>query len=90
MRAIKTTSAFKKDYKRVQKRGHSKEKLEYLLSLLVADESLPASTRPHKLTGNYANCWECHIEPDWLLIYELVGDDMLVLRRMGSHADLFK
>ena len=90
MRLIKFTSAFKKDYKRVFKRGHSKEKLEHLLNLLVADEVLPASTRPHKLTGNYSNCWECHIEPDWVLIYQLVDDDLLVLRRTGSHADLFK
>lgn len=86
MKAVKITNAFKKDYKRVLKRGHLKEKFEYLLNLLVADEVLPASSRPHKLTGNYAHCWECHIEPDWLLIYQFFDDNLLVLRRTGSHA----
>jgi len=90
MRAIKHTSAFKKDYKRIQKRGWSREKLSCLLGLLVTDASLPSHARPHKLVGRYANLWECHVEPDWLLIYEYGDDGALVLRRTGSHADLFK
>ena len=90
MRIVKATSTFKKDYKRVLKRGCSKDKFEYILSLLLNDQALPPSTRPHKLVGNYASFWECHIEPDWLLVYEFVNDDLLVLRRTGSHADLFK
>jgi mRNA interferase YafQ len=59
------------------------------LSLLLADEQLPERCRPHKLIGNYLGFWECHIEPDWLLIYD-VTPEFLELAAMGSHADLFK
>ena len=90
MRALKTTNAFKRDYKRIVKRGYAPAKLERIIHLLATDQDLPRSARPHKLTGNYDQFWECHIEPDWLLIYELVDGGLLVLRRTGSHADLFE
>ena len=90
MRALKTTNAFKRDYKRIVKRGYASAKLERIIHLLATDQDLPRSARPHKLTGNYDQFWECHIEPDWLLIYELVDGDLLALRRTGSHADLFE
>ena len=89
MRALKTTSAFKKDYKRAVKRGYAPDKLEHIIHLLATDQALPRNARPHKLSGNYDQFWECHIEADWLLIYEPVSSDLLVLRRTGSHADLF-
>ena len=90
MRTLRTTSAFKKDYKRVIKRGCAPEKLESIIRLLAADQALPRSARPHRLTGNYDKFWECHIEPDWLLIYDFDDINSLVLRRTGSHADLFE
>jgi len=55
---------------------------------LMADAALPARCRPHKLSGNYADLWECHIAPDWLLIYDF-DDTYLRLYRTGTHSDLF-
>ena len=89
MRQITRTTAFKKDYKRSIKRGLPVTALAEILELLATDSPLPERCRPHKLVGQYAGFWECHISPDWLLIYEYV-DDLLNLRRMGSHSDLFK
>lgn len=67
---IKTTKAFEKDLTRMQKRGKDLSKLEYLIKLLANNDVLQAKYRDHKLLGNYQNLRECHIEPDWLLIYE--------------------
>ncbi len=89
MKELYQSNRFKRDYKRVIKRGRSPAKLEVLLELLVQDEPLPERCRPHKLSGNYDQLWECHIEPDWLLIYS-VAEDFIDLVRTGSHADLFK
>ncbi len=88
MRELYQSGAFKRDYKLMQKRGYALEKIEVVIHLLVHDEPLPDRCRPHKLKGNYGGFWECHIEPDWLLIYD-VGDDFLDLARTGTHADLF-
>ncbi|HEY5260040.1 MAG TPA: type II toxin-antitoxin system YafQ family toxin [Rhabdochlamydiaceae bacterium] len=79
---------FKKDLKLVDKRGRKLAKLNEIVSLLCAEKSLPVKNRNHKLGGNYADHWECHIEPDWLLIY-LKTSNNLTLIRTGSHADLF-
>jgi len=89
MRSVVKSGAFKKDYKRIKKRGLSPDKLIATVSLLLEDQPLPERCRPHKLSGEYSGFWECHIEPDWLLIYDIT-DDELSLRRTGSHADLFK
>lgn len=89
MRDIVISTQFKKDYKRVQKRRYPLKKLEKVLNTLVRDKSLPERCRPHKLSGQYDDFWECHIAPDWLLIYEYTADT-LVLRRTGTHADLFQ
>ncbi len=89
MRNIVKTSLFKRDYKRVKKRNYPKIEFISILKLLVNDDSLPVRCRPHKLSGEYTGMWECHILPDWLLIYEL-QDGELVLRRTGSHSDLFR
>jgi len=67
------------------------EKLEKVLELLVNGEKLPPKYRDHKLGGEYLGTRECHIAPDWLLIYEVIEDELvLYLTRTGSHAKLFK
>ena len=86
---IKTTKAFEKDLTRMQKRGKDLSKLEHLIKLLVNHDVLQAKYRDHKLSGNYQNLRECHIEPDWLLIYEN-QNNILYLARTGTHSDLFK
>jgi mRNA interferase YafQ len=86
--SISRTSQFKKDYKRIAKRGNDVEKLFDAISILAEQKHLPERFRNHKLSGDYKDCLECHIQPDWLLIY-LLTDTELVLIRTGTHADLF-
>ena len=74
---------------RVLKRGADQKKLTAVLEDLVFDRPLPARCRPHKLVGDYVGLWECHIEPDWLLVYD-TSDEEIVLVATGTHADLFK
>ena len=83
------TKQFEKDWKRLQKRGKSKEKMKAVLRLLINEGQLPQRNRDHKLIGNYKNRRECHIEPDWLLIYKIVEED-IIFERTGSHSDLFQ
>lgn len=87
---IQTTSQFKKDYKLAVKRGLDISKLRTVITLLSEGRELPAQYLAHPLRGNYKNCMECHIEPDWLLIYKTDETLMILsLRRTGSHSDLF-
>lgn len=86
---ISRTSQFKKDVKRVQKRGKDMQKLKTILQMLVLGQSLPAKFRDHLLVGQYKGTHECHIEPDWLLIYEQTADEVILIRT-GTHSDLFK
>jgi mRNA interferase YafQ len=86
---ISQTTAFKKDLKRQKKRGKDLNKLQELVKLLIAEEPLEEKYRDHSLTGNWADSRDCHIEPDWLLIYR-IADSTLYLERTGSHSDLFK
>ena len=88
-RQIIQSTRFRKDYKRVSKRGLDLKKLEVILELLLDSSPLPERCKPHKLIGEYSGFWECHIEPDWLLIYG-VSDEYLELAAMGSHSDLFR
>jgi mRNA interferase YafQ len=90
MRRIEFGSPFKKDQKRMAKRGASMSKLLAILDLLTTDQPLPARHRPHHLSGEWAGFWECHIEPDWLLIYDLDDPGVVTLHRMGTHSDLFE
>ena len=90
MRRIEYGTTFKKDYKRMMKRGASTEKLNTVLSLLMSDTPLLARNRPHMLSGEWKGFWECHIEPDWLLIYDLDDPEVLALHRTGTHSDLFE
>ncbi len=85
---IHFTSRFKKEVKLAEKRGGDLAKLEKVIGLLRMGAALPARYRDHVLTGNWAGHRECHIEPDWLLIY-VIDIPTLVLVRTGSHADLF-
>ena len=87
---VKYTTGFKKDYKRAIKRGLKIELLEQVVALLSMGEPLPDKNRDHDLSGDWVGHRECHILPDWLLIYR-IEDDVLVLTlaRTGSHSDLF-
>ena len=88
---VKFTNQFKKDIKLSKKQGKNTEKLLEVVETLAKGETLDPKYRDHQLTGNYRGCRECHIEPDWLLIYEIFGDVLvLMLNRVGSHSDLFK
>lgn len=85
------TSQFKKDLKRIRKRGLNMSSLDKVLQTLCAGQPLEERNRDHALTGNYAGFRECHIEPDWLLIYARIDEELiLVASRTGSHADLFR
>lgn len=88
---IKFTTRFKKDIKLAKKQGKNLDKLFIVVEKLANGEVLEQKYRDHALTGNYFNTRECHIEPDWLLIYEII-DEVLVLslQRIGSHSDLFR
>ena len=86
------TSQFKKDYKPAVKRGWDPKKLEKVITLLCGEHPLPAAYRDHPLINskNYKNMRECHIAPDWLLIYKIVKKvPVLQLIRTGTHGDLF-
>lgn len=90
MYKIRPTSKFQKDLKRIQKRGYDLSLLTEVINMLAEGMPLPKKNRDHPLIGNYKGCRECHITPDWLLIYEVNGDDLfLYLTRTGTHSDLF-
>lgn len=90
MLTIKYQAAFKKDYKRIVRRGYDVRLLEKVIGLLAEQKPLPEQYHDHNLTGNYVGCRECHITPDWLLIYEVDGNELILyLTRTGSHSDLF-
>ena len=90
MLTIKYQAAFKKDYKRIVKRGDDMRLLEKVIELLANQKPLPEKNRDHQLSGDYAGCRECHITPDWLLIYEVADEELILyLTRTGSHSDLF-
>ncbi len=79
---------FKKDYKKCMKRGLDMSQLKAVVNTLAIPSALPVKNQDHDLKGNYKGRRECHIAPDWLLIYEVEGND-LYLDRTGTHADLF-
>ena len=90
MLTIKYQAAFKKDYKRVKRRGYDTRLLEKVVGLLAEGRGLPAEYKDHALSGDYIGCRECHIAPDWLLVYEIIeGELLLYLTRTGTHSDLF-
>jgi mRNA interferase YafQ len=85
---ITQTGRFRKDLKQMKKRGKDQEKLFYIVELLAHKGHLPTEFRPHKLSGEWGKVWECHIEPDWLVIYTITDKEILLIRT-GTHADLF-
>lgn len=86
---IRRANTFKKDLKLVKKRGFNISKLIDIITVLQESRKLPTKYRDHRLIGNYNKHRECHIEPDWLLIYK-IDKKILELVRTGSHSDLFK
>jgi len=86
---IHYTTRFKKDYKRIKRQQKDPAKLERVVKLLLSGQPLDDKYRDHPLAGNWKNHRDCHLEPDWLLIYRIDAGD-LYLERTGSHAELFK
>jgi mRNA interferase YafQ len=89
MLTLKTTTQFRKDYKLMKKRGYKMELLEDVLYALLIEKPLAKKYRDHALAGNYNGFRECHILPDWLLIYQIDSKMLLlVASRTGTHSDL--
>ena len=82
------TNSFKKDLKRIKKRGMNFNKLKDIIAKIVNEEPLPAKNKEHKLIGNYKDRWECHIESDWLLVYKVTSKEAIFVGN-GTHSDLF-
>lgn len=89
MRVIQRTHPFKKNVKRMEKRGKTFETFKQVIIWLALGEKLPERFRDHELIGQYRGSRKCHIESDWLLIYELTPNE-LILTCTGSHSDLFR
>lgn len=88
--SVVITTTFKKDYKLAVKRGLKNKLLEDIVAALAMGEALPEKNMDHPLTGNWSGYRECHIQPDWLLIYRIDGNVLvLTLSRTGTHSDLF-
>ena len=88
---VSWSNMYKRDYKRAKKRGLPMEKLDAVIDTLRRGKPLPAACRPHPLSGKYHDVMECHIESDWLLVYQIREDVLcLYLMRTGTHADLFE
>jgi len=87
---IVQTGRFKRDLKLARKRGYDLSLLGVVVDMLAAGNELPEKYRDHSLSGNFAGCRECHITPDWLLIYEIADEELILyLTRTGTHSDLF-
>ena len=90
MYTIITTNCFEKELKLCKKRGYDMELIQKVISILSNTGKLPAKYKPHKLSGNYENCWECHIKPDWLLVWKQNDLELILLfTNTGTHSDLF-
>ena len=90
MLTLITTTQLKKDLKQIRKRGLDLNSLKFVLDTLQKQEALPLKYRDHALVGNYRGFRECHIESDWLLIYTISNEKLiLTAARTGSHSDLF-
>lgn len=90
MYQIKPTGQFKRDLKLIDKRGYDISLLTEVIKILAEGDQLPQKCKDHSLSGNWVNHRECHITPDWLLIYKIEADILvLTLTRTGTHSDLF-
>lgn len=91
MLTIRYSARFRKDYKAIKKRGYDTRLLEEVLDILCAEKPLPSKYRDHALYGDYIGHRECHITPDWLLIYKVKDKELILeLTRTGTHSDLFR
>jgi mRNA interferase YafQ len=90
MYKIYTTNRFEKDLKLCKKRNYDLTLLKKVIDLLQIDGKLPLKYKPHKLSSNYADCWECHIKSDWLLVWKQNDEELtLLFTNTGTHSDLF-
>lgn len=90
MYTIKYTNQFKRDWKLCKKRGLPMDLLQTAITILAQTGTLPPEYRPHKLSGNRIGEWECHIKPDWLLIWEQDDNELtLLMLNTGTHSDIF-
>jgi len=89
MLQLSYTKQFQKDLEKNKKRGKNIDKIKLVIENLVSERKLDNRLKDHKLVGNYQGRRECHIEPDWLLIYKLTSQE-IIFERTGSHSDLFK
>ena len=90
MLAVKATKKMQRDTKRMQKRGKDMNKLIAVIDMLANREAMPEKFRDHALAGEYKGARECHIEPDWLLVYRIIENELVLLTmETGSHSDLF-
>ncbi len=87
---VRPSNQFQKDLKKAKKRGYKIDLLTEVIKMLADGNTLPEKYKDHKLSGDFIGCRECHITPDWLLIYEIDnGELLLYLTRTGTHSDLF-
>ncbi len=85
-----TTNKFDRDLRRVSRRGKELSKIQEIMNMLANGEILPQRNKDHPLIGNFAERRECHIEPDWILIYKIdEGNNKIIFERTGSHSDVF-
>ena len=90
MYKLRPTTKFQKDIKRIKRRGYDISLLTEVLKKLAKGEKLPEKNKDHLLTGSFAGCRECHVSPDWILIYEVCETELILyLTRTGTHSDLF-
>ena len=90
MYKIYTTNRFEKDLKMCKKRNYNLNLLKGVIDLLQIDGTLPEKYKSHKLSGNYADCWECHIKSDWLLVQKQNDEELtLLFTNTGTQSDLF-
>jgi mRNA interferase YafQ len=90
MYKIYTTNRFEKDLKLCKKRNYNLSLLKEVIDLLQLTGKLPVKYKPHKLSGIYSDCWECHIKPDWLLVWKQNDLELILLfTNTGTHSDLF-
>lgn len=95
MREISRSTRFKRDYKLMKKRGKDMDKINSVILMLANDEELPPALCDHPLSGNWSGFRDCHIKPDWVLIYQKIDNQLLALEELrleatGTHSDLFK
>ncbi len=90
MLTVEYSNMFRRDYKRAAKRGYNTELLDEVIIMLANEEKLPPKYRDHALQGSYKGSRECHITPDWLLVYEIQKNRLILhLSRTGKHSELF-